>query len=135
MSNANLGIGPKTLLAAAQNLTTAWVNLGAQLDTRGVRAVALYLTVDINDGANVRVRAMAAHALAGTEHTLAIKTVAASAIAIEAEYLEFNVDTDQDMMITWDIAGVVPYTQFQVQAGTAGATAAQIDAASVVMSY
>lgn len=63
-----------------------------------------------------------------------IHTVSTSAINVEDEYVEFTDDVDQKILLSWDLEGVVPYAQLQIQAGTVGITAAQIDSCIVTMS-
>ena len=124
--------GPQSLLAAAQNLTAAWADLGAELTVTGARAIALWVTLDINDSINARVRLLVKWESGGAdEYTLPIRTVGAAVVQVEAEYVEFNVDADQQMILSWDLDGLVFYAQFQVQAGVVGAAAGQIDAAYV----
>jgi len=124
--------GPQALLAAAQDLTAAWADLGAELTVTGARTIALWTTLDINDSINARVRLLVKWENAGAdEYVLPIRTVGASAVLVEDEYIEFNVDADQQMILSWDLDGLVFYAQFQVQAGVVGATAGQIDAAYV----
>ena len=126
--------GPHELLAAAspQNLTAAWADLGAELSVWGASSIALWVNLDINNSVNARVRLLAKHTSAGTdEYVLPIRTVGASAVLVEDEYIEFNVDADQKMALSWDLNGLVPYVQFQVMAEVAGTTPGQIDSAFV----
>lgn len=127
--------GPLALISSAQNLTGSWADLGGELNTEGVRTIALYLTLDINDSLNARVRLVALHTSSGTEHVMPIRTVNASDITVEDEYIEFTADADQSMMLPFEIYAVCPCVQFQVQAGTVGVSAGQIDAASVTTGY
>lgn len=127
--------GPLALIAAAQDLTANWADLGAELDVEGVRTIALFLTLDINDSTNARVRLVALHASGGTEHVLAIRTVGSSAVTVEDEYIEFNDDADQSVVLPFEIYAVCPLVKFQVQAGAVGASAGQIDAASVTTAF
>jgi len=124
--------GPEELVAAAspQALTNAWVDLGDELYVGGACVVGLWANLDINDSVNARVRVLAKHASAGAdEYVLPIRTVGASAILVEDEYVEFNTDADQKMLLSWNLDGCVPYVQFQVMAGTVGVSAGQIDSA------
>jgi hypothetical protein len=128
--------GPHTLIAAAQNLTANWVDLGAELPVGGARVIGLYVELDINGSTNARVRAMAKHESAGTlEYALPIRTAGASSIAVEPEYMEFNVDADQNVLLIVEPEGLALYVQFQVQAGAVGAPAGQIDSAVVMTAY
>jgi hypothetical protein len=125
--------GPQlAIIAAAQNLTANWVDLGAELHVAGAKAIGLWVTLDINDSTNARVRLIAKHTSAGAEeYVVPIRTVGASDVAVEDQYHEFNDDADQSMLLSWALDGLVPYVQFQIQAGAVGAAAGQIDAAHV----
>jgi len=126
--------GPVELIAAAspQNLTGSWADLGDELDVEGAHFIGLFVNLDINDSANARVRLLAKRTSAGTdEYVLSIRTVGASDVKVEDEYVEFNGDADQKMLLSWDLDGLVPFAQFQVQVGTVGSTAGQIDSAYV----
>lgn len=125
--------GPHELIAAAQNLTGAWADLGGELLVGGARSIGLYVELDINDSVNARVRLLAKHTSAGAnEYVLPIRTVSTSDVKLQDEYYEFNDDADQNMLLGADLDGVVLYVQFQVQAGTVGAAAGQIDSAVVM---
>lgn len=124
--------GPHTLTTVAQDLTANWVDLGAELHVAGARFIGLWVNLDINLSNNARIRLIAKHVDAGTdEYVLSIHTIGASDVKVEDEYIEFNVDADQKALLVWDLDGVVPYVQFQVQAGTVGGTAGQIDSSYV----
>jgi hypothetical protein len=124
---------PYQLISSAQNLGTAWADLGSELTLSGAHYVGLYLTLDINLSTNARVRLLAKHSSAhADEFVLPIRTVGVSSIGVNAEYNEFSADADQKVLLSWDLDGVVTYGQFQVQTGTAGGTAGQIDDAWAV---
>jgi hypothetical protein len=61
--------------------------------------------------------------------------VGTSDIAVEDEYIEFNDDADQDVLLTWDLDNVIPVVQFQIQAGAVGTTAGRIDTAHITRGY
>lgn len=126
--------GPEVLISSAQNLTNAWADLGAQQYVAGAVAVGIWITLDINDSTNARVRLLGSHTSGGAEFVLPIKTVGASAVLVEGEYFEFNVDADQLMIIGSGLDGVIPYVQVQVMAGAVGVSAGQIDAAAMTTS-
>lgn len=129
-------IEAEALISAAQDLTDGWVDLGAEIETARYGAAGLWLNVDINSSANVRIRALAKHTRGGSEeYSLPIRTVGSSDVKIEAEYFELNTDADQQVLLTIDLDSVIPWVQFQVMAGTVGATAGQIDTAYVTKGY
>jgi hypothetical protein len=125
--------GLETLTGTPQDLTAAWVDLGQELNVEGARTVALWATLDINAGADARVRLLAKHTEGATEteYVLPIYTVAAAVVTVKPEYIEFDNDADQSMLLASTLDGVVRVVQWQVQAGTPGTPAAQIDDAKV----
>lgn len=138
MANLNwpgLFQGPEELIAAAQNLTVNWVALGVEQDVRGAHFCAVYLTLDINDSTNARVRLLTRHTSGGVLHVLPILTVAADAVTVQDRYYEFNDDADQSMVLPWELDGTVGFVVVQVQTGVVGANAGQIDAANMTTSY
>jgi len=119
---------PEAGNATAQNVTSNWADLGSEIRTEGYSKLGLYLNVDINDSANIRIRALAKRESAGTdEYCLPIETVSSSDVKIEDEYMEFNVDADQKVILSVQLDRLIPWVQIQVQAGTVGQTAGQID--------
>lgn len=124
-------------VATAQNITTGWVVIGtaSNVDVRGANVVGLWVDLDINDSTNARVRALARHTSEGDTFLFPIKTVGASDVKVEDEYFEFNSDSDQRMLLTWDIDRLISYIDFQVQVGTVNTTAAQIDDAHVTIRW
>jgi hypothetical protein len=96
--------------------------------------MGLYLTVDINDSENVRVRVLASHTLLGDEYTLPIRTVAAGSVTVRPEYVEFGVDEDRLMLLGWVLDGLVEQVQVQVQVSAVGVAAGQIDTAHMTTS-
>ncbi len=124
--------GPVSLIAAPQALTANWVDLGDEQFVQGARHLGLYVDLDINDSTNARVRALAKLTDGGAlEYVLPIRTVAGAIVQLEDQVLEFNVDADQQMVLSWELDGLVPRVQFQVQAGVVGAAAGQIETAWV----
>lgn len=124
---------PQQIIAAAQPLTAAWADLGSEYRVAGALFAGLYVELDINDSVDARVRCLAKHALAhADEFVLPIRTISASDVTVQDQYIEFNDDADQKMILGVDLDGVIIYAQFQVQAGTVGASAGQIDDAWLV---
>ena len=122
--------GPVELISSAQDLTGAWVDLGDELKVEYAQKIGLYINLDINDSVNARIRLLAKYESGGTdEYTFPIRTVSSSNVTVAAEYIEFSSDADQKMILSWDLDGLVKYIQIQVQAGTVGATAGQVDSA------
>jgi len=128
-----------SLLSSPLTLTTSWQNIGdASLQEQslaGNSSVALWTNLDINDSNNARIRALAFHTTGGASYLLPIKTVSSSDIKIESEYFEFNSDSDQKAILTWDLDRVVPYVIFQAQVSSVGSTAAQVDDAYITKGW
>jgi hypothetical protein len=121
-------IGPETLLAAAQNFTAAWVDVGPEIPTAGATHLGVWLNLDVNDSLDMRIKALAKHTTAGAdEYEITIRTLSATDIKVDAGYIEFNTDADQKVILSIPLDGVVPFVQLQIQAGTAGATPGQVD--------
>lgn len=129
-------VGPQALISSAQDFTAAWVDLGGEIEVNGARWLGLWLDVDINNTNNPQVRVLAKHtANHASEFSLPILTVGASDVKVEEHYIEFNVDADQKVLLSFDLDRVIPYIQVQIKAGTVGATAGQIDAALITLGY
>jgi hypothetical protein len=124
---------PQQLIASPLDLTGTWADLGSEYQLGGAGACSVYLELDINSSLNARVRFLAKHTSAhADEFSLPIHTVGASDVKIEDEYFEFNVDADQKILLGVELDGCVMYGQWQVQVGTVGGTAGQIDDAWLV---
>lgn len=125
-------VPPTALISAAQDFIAApnWADLGSEIQTDGYNWLKLWLQVDINNTLNARVRVLEKTALAGTlEYTQIIETVGTSDVKTEQQYYEINVDADQNIVILVELRNTCPVVQVQIQAGTVGATAGQIDSA------
>ena len=109
-----------SLLDAPLTLSSAWNTLGTNsvVDVRGKKVLAAYIDLDINDDNNARIRAVAFHTLGLNSYILPIKTVSASEVKLTDEYFEFDSDTDQKMLVTWDLDGIISYITFEGQVGT-----------------
>lgn len=123
------------LISSPQELTASWVDLGEVVDATNWSRLFLWIDLDINDSQNVRVRALPKIGKNDTsEYNYVIETVGSSDVKIEPKYFEFNSDSDQKVVWQVNTLGGVPYVQFQVEAGTAGATPGQIETAIVTAS-
>lgn len=121
------------LISTPLDLTGTWADLGSEYRLGGARACAAYINLDINLSLDAQVRFLAKHTSAhADEFVLPIRTVSASDVKVEDEYLEFNVDADQKVIVGVDLDGCAVYGQWQVRVNTVGGTAAQIDDAWLV---
>jgi hypothetical protein len=133
---------PISLIAAAQNFTVGWVALGPEIQVDGFTRITLWLTLVINNGADMRVRCMGRHTTGGTGYELPIynPNVAGAPgtynILVEGEYMEFNVDANGVYSLTWDVSNTLPFVYFEIEAGTVGApTACQVSVANVTYGW
>lgn len=134
LSGQNAGRTP--LISSAQNLTASWADLGGEIDARGFNHLAVWITLDINDSQDARIQALGKHTAAGTEeYGLIFGVTRGTGATVTAEYYELNSDADQLVVLDIPLNNVVPYVQLQVQAGTAGTTPGQIDAAYYTLGY
>ena len=127
-----------TLIPATspQSFTANWADAGVENDMRGYTRLGVFLTLDINDTTDARIRALGKHTNAGTEeYVLPIKIVSAAQIAVTPEYIEFSTDADNLYILIIETQGVIPFIQLQIQAGTVGASAGQIDALYVTKAW
>lgn len=123
----------RTLVSAAQTISSTWLDLGSEMGVEDAQNVALYASVTISDSQNVRFRALGKHRAATTEYVMTILTVSASDVKAEDRYVELNDDADQNVAVVWELDRVFPLVQFQVSAGTVGTTAGQIETAYAVI--
>ena len=128
---------PLDTLADTTTFGAAWADLGGEIDCRGMTQVGIWLTLDINTDADLRLRALAKHTSGGSqEYYFTIGTTGTSNIAVEDEYIEFTNDADQLVFLQWDTNNIVPYIQFQIMAGTpGGGVHADVDASYVTYGY
>jgi len=124
--------GTKQLLVGTtQPLGTAWANLGGTLDVQGANYVGLAAVYDIGTDTDIRIRLRVAIQSGGQLFNLPIRTVAASVVQVEPEYVELNTDADQALALSWDLDALYPYIQFQACVGSASGTPAAISTAIV----
>jgi len=115
-----------------QNFTASWVDLGTEQSTSSAQTATLFLGLEVNDSLNMRIRALGMHATGGTEFMMPIKTVTATQVDTEGEFIEFSQDVDQNIIISFSLSGTIPFVQFQIQAGTVGGTAGQVVEANLI---
>jgi len=123
--------GPEAIIAAAQDFTATWLELGAEIPTSGVTHLGVWLVLTIHDSTDLRIRALAKHTSAGTdEYEIPIRVLSATDVKVQGGYIEFNVDADQKVILCVPLDGVVPFIQLQIEAGVLGVgTDAHVDSA------
>jgi hypothetical protein len=132
---------PVALIVAAQNVTPAWADLGPEIAVDGYTQIGLWLNLDINDAQNIRVRCLVKNTTGAgaNKYCLPITSVDTSGppfnLKVQCEYIEFDVDADQLMILNFSLYNWIPYVQFQVMAEVAGATPGQVDEAQVTYGY
>lgn len=136
---------PVPLIAAAQDFPAAWgaagSALGPEIEVAGFTRITLWLSLDINDGADMRVRCMGKHTSGGTGYNLPIYNPSVAGapgtynILTEAEYVEFNVDADGLYNLTWDVNNTYPFVYFEIMAGTVGADECAVSLAHVTYGW
>lgn len=127
--------GPRALLSAGTALGTAWADIGTALSVGGARWTSAWIDVTINDSNDARFRLVGQTESGGSAYTLPIQTVGASAVSVEDQYYELNTDEDQKMVLTWELAGALPFVKFQARVGTAGGTAAELNSVDLVTAF
>jgi len=124
------------LIAAAQTVTGSWVDLGLLTDTRGFNTIAVWFNLTINNTTGFRLRCIARHTeTSSDDYLLPIATVSNANVQIQDEYFELVDNADQKLVVSCDIFNVIPWCQFQISAGTVGATGATVDTAKVSRGY
>lgn len=124
--------GPQEVIAAPQDFTAAWIDIGDEQFVQGARFLVLWLELTINGSANMRIRTLAKLTEdAALEYNLPIETGAAAVVTVLPRYVEFADDADQDIVIGLELAGAGPWIQFQIQVGAVGVLAATVDSFQV----
>ena len=127
-----------SLIGSAQNFTGSMADLGSEIDCRGYKYLRVFLTLDINDSFDCRIAVLAKHTSAGAEEYIYDPnkwTVRDSTLSAFGAYREWNTDADALYILEIEMDNAIPYIQIQIQAGTVGGTAGQIDAAYYVRGY
>jgi len=94
------------------------------IDVRGYTRISLMCSIVFGSPGpeNIRVKMVAMTAPGGTQYNVPILKPDTGGtpycIKTEAEYIEFNLDDTQDMVLTWDLSNTLPYVMFMVCAGT-----------------
>jgi len=125
-----LSASPVPLIAAAQDITASWVQLGSDILTIDRMSFKGWIVVDINDAENVRIRVSALSEVGGLEGYFDPNKIRLRLSTLDAtaeSYFELDVDADDTYILEVDLDGSTPAIALYVQAGTAGATAGQID--------
>ncbi len=136
----NLGV--ISHVASAQDFTASFADLGSEINCKGYKYLYYYITLDINSTQNARIKFLAKHTAGGSDeykidhNQIECPATTVSAVAgSEDSYLEFDNDQDDLYCIKVPILNGLPYIQPQIEAGTVGATAGQIDEAYYTLGY
>ena len=117
---------PVALISSAQEVTSVWADVGNPIEVTGYKRIGLDINLQILDANNVRLRWVRQETSGGTDRLHIIETVGASSVSIAAGYYEFGSDSDQNISLDFDIFPI-NYVQLQTQAGTEGASTAQLN--------
>jgi hypothetical protein len=119
------------LITAPQNFTAAWADLGPEISLYGYNKLKLWLTLDINDSTDLRVRVVEKHESGGVEeYPMVLEAYNAADVRWQPGYWEMEVDADTLAPLIFRADGLTPVGQVQIMAGTLGVgTDAQMDAA------
>lgn len=130
------------LAGGAQNLdSTQFTDVGGEVDVIGYKKIWFYITVDINNSTNVRIKILGKHESAGSEeYPLSNSNVTVFSdntytAAAASRYFELDTDADQLLIVEVDVGNACKYLQFQISNATDGASVGQIDAAYVTKGY
>lgn len=135
ISNLDTNLTSENLLpdGVPLELTNSWTDLGGEIDTRKCSQVAVWLQIDVGTSTDVSVRAVGKLSAGGTlEYYLPLKTITSSEVRVEAEYIEFNVDADQNAIVGFEVDHLIPFVQIQVRDAANGD--GQIDSAYITKS-
>lgn len=125
---------PTSLISAAQDFTGSWADLGSEIAVEGYNVLGVYLVLDANDSLDMRLRVLAKHTSSGTDEYSFIEGTG-TANEFDVGYYEFATNADQKVFIPIPIDNCVPYVQLQIQTGTVGSTAGQVDSAHVIRGW
>ena len=104
-------------LVATQTLTGAFADVGAEIDVQGYKNLYVYLNLDINAATNVQLKALFKHTSAGagefTPDHSGFTCPNTTAPATQ-NYIEFDADADQLVVVTIPLENAVPYVQLQM---------------------
>ena len=106
------------LISSPLSITTAWQDLGSEIPMFGYLGATAFLSFTIGAGADtgLQFQALAKHASAGAdEYSFPIKTVGASAVAVEPVVYTFTNDANQKIALHITTNSAVPFLQFQVK--------------------
>lgn len=126
------------LISSALTLTNSFADVGGEIATRGYKYIYYYVTVDINNSNDVRLKFLGKHTAGGSEEYVldhALINAPDTALSATDDYIELATDADQLIIVRVPIDNTLPYIQMQASVGTAGATAADLDAVRFSFGY
>ena len=131
LSNRGKNKAPAVHKAAAQNVTTGWVDYGDEIDVDGADYMGFGFTLTHTNSVNNRIRFLGKTDLSTTvEHPLPIDVVTATKVETTTlGYLEFASDTTQDPILSVGVEKLFQTIQPQIQCSSVGSTADTFSAA------
>lgn len=119
--------GAFSLIASSQNFTSSWADLGSPIAANTLSDIGLWLNIDINDGSDLKVRALAKKTIDDTdEYSLPLIVLSAGEEGVYIRYKVLEITTDTNIIIATETSNLVPFIQFQIMADTPGATPAAV---------
>lgn len=113
---------PESIGTGSSIASGAFIDWGNEIDMRGYNTLTVFCELLIANSTDVGVRALGKHASAGAnEYNQIIKTVGSSDVKVEDHYYEFNDDSNQFMILDFEIGNGIPYIQLQHRARTTDA--------------
>lgn len=115
---------------------TTFMNMGPPVGVMGWDSATYLIKVDINSSQNVRLKFLMKSTKDGDaypfNHDLITKPVNSS-VAATKDYIELDVDSDQDISIVIPNLYGAQYIQLQANAQTVGATPGQLDKVDIIL--
>ncbi len=131
MSNYNNYVQEK-VLDSAYTLTDTEAEFGNEINTIGVRKIVLYVTLDVNNSLNVRIRPNFRLTTSGSNYLPALEVISATETKIQDNYFELDNDADQRQIIEIPLDGCVPFVKLSAWAGTVGVAAGSITSLEII---
>jgi hypothetical protein len=134
-----LKIPPLELINSSQILNTSWSNLGLLQNVEGYTTLGLFLKIDINNSANLEVRAIGKTSKTSIDdyilNIVQLTDYTNAIVKTKTGSIQMDNDVDQNLILEIVTLNLVPYVQIQVKVGTVGATAAEILEAFIAKSW
>ena len=134
MGVARIGQRFRALITAQQEFTASWANLGPVIPVNQFNSLGLILGLEVNNSLDMRLRLIvrALGSESDPEVSFPILTPSATQVDVAPEFFQFA-DINQDIFLSFNLANVVDFVQFQIQVGTLGVTPANVQGAGYAL--